>query len=133
MHNYKVPFIKSVAGENNKINLFEDSRILVVDDDKMISLILSDFITELGARCTYTTNSKEASEWIQSFEYDVILSDIYMPLLTGHDLLSIALQALPKTPVILMTGHPTLENTIDALRLGAYDYLVKPFNWMLSN
>jgi putative two-component system response regulator len=112
----------------NVDSCFKDARVLVVDDDKIISLILHDYINELGAKCAYSNDSEEAARLIQSTQFDVVLTDIYMPHLTGHDLLAITLKAQPYTPVVLMTGHPTLDNTIDALRMGAYDYLVKPFN-----
>lgn len=108
--------------------LFENADILLVDDDRNICLILAEFLESLKVNCTWTHVPQQAAELIQQREFDAVISDIYMPGMTGHDLLSICLQFLPITPVILMTGRPTLDNTIDAIRLGAYDYLVKPFN-----
>lgn len=119
----------SLEGERDrKISPFVNANILLVDDDANICQILSDFLMNLGAKCSTTSIPTEAVEWIETREFDVIISDIYMPRVTGHDLLSYAIKYKPMTPVILMTGRPTLDNTIDAIRLGAYDYLVKPFN-----
>lgn len=109
-------------------HLFHGSRALIVDDDKTICAILSNFLEILGMKCSWTSEPLQAAESIHAQEYDVIISDIYMPDLTGHELVEISLQYSPLTPVILMTGRPTLENTIEAIRLGAYDYLIKPFN-----
>jgi putative two-component system response regulator len=110
------------------MDLFPQSHILIVDDERIIGEILQEFLKSLGARCTCTSSAIEAAEWITKTEFDTILSDVYMPDLTGHDLLNLVLQNNPDTPFILMTGHPTIDNTLDALRLGAYDYLIKPFN-----
>ncbi len=112
----------------NNDDLLNNSSILLVDDDKNICDILAEYLENFGVICTWTSISSEAVKLIETNEYDVIISDIYMPQLTGHDLLAITLNHHPITPVILMTGRPTLENTIDAIRLGAYDYLIKPFN-----
>lgn len=125
--NMRNPNSSSIS-EKFSTSQFENSRILVVDDDQTIGMILQDFLSELKAVCEYTNSSSTAAEWMYEKEFDVVLTDIYMPELTGHDLLPISLKRLPNTPVILMTGRPTLENSIDAIRLGAYDYLVKPFN-----
>ncbi len=110
---------------------FIGARILVIDDDEIICDILTQFLSQKGVHCDATSDPKEAASWIQNREnvYDAILSDIYMPYgVTGHDLLAIALDTSPLTPFVLMTGRPTLDNAIDAIRLGAYDYLTKPFN-----
>ncbi|MEW6235934.1 MAG: HD domain-containing phosphohydrolase [Candidatus Omnitrophota bacterium] len=111
-----------------KPDLFRNAKILVVDDDQVICCVVSDFLKQLNAQVLWTDRSETAAQWIQEQEFDAILSDIYMPVLKGHDLLAIALEYLPLTPVVLMTGRPTLDNSIDAIRLGAYDYLIKPFN-----
>lgn len=114
--------------ESSKSNNLVNSRILIVDDDESICAILAEFLEDNGTRCIHTSNSNKAAERIEHEVFDVVLSDIYMPGLSGHDLLSLTLKHAPSTPFILMTGRPSLDNTIDAIRLGAYDYLVKPFN-----
>lgn len=105
-----------------------NSRILVVDDDSAICDILSGYFRDLGVDCQSSQNPREAVELIRQNEYDVILSDIYMPGMTGHELLAIGIKHCPLTPFVLMTGNPNLENAISAIRLGAYDYITKPFH-----
>ncbi len=112
----------------DKTDLFREAKVLVIDDDVVICGVVSEYLERLGTEVVWTDQSAVAANWIQEQEFDVILSDIYMPGLKGHDLLSITLEYLPYTPFVLMTGKPSLDNTIDAIRLGAYDYLVKPFN-----
>ncbi len=112
----------------NNPELFQGVKILVVDDDEMICELVSEFLKSLSADVCYTTESKAAAQWIREREFDIILSDIYMPGMKGQELLSLTLDVCPMTPVIFMTGKPTLDNSIEAIRLGAYDYLIKPFN-----
>lgn len=121
------PSSKSVADESERF--FTDAKILVIDDDETICDILAQFLGQLGVDCNTTSDPREAAEWIRQQEYDAILSDIYMPEgIMGHDLLAISVKESPLTPFVLMTGRPTLDSAIDAIRLGAYDYLTKPFN-----
>ncbi len=108
--------------------LFVESRILVVDDDPAICDILFHYLADLGVRCQACQDPRSAAERIRAEDFDVILSDIYMPGMTGHDLLAVCIEHRPLTPFVLMTGSPTLENAIGAIRLGAYDYITKPFN-----
>lgn len=108
---------------------FSGAYILVIDDDATICDIMTQFLSQLGVTCDTTCSAQEAIELIRINEYDVILSDIYMPEgIRGHDLLAVAVKISPLTPFVLMTGRPTLDSAIDAIRLGAYDYLTKPFN-----
>lgn len=108
--------------------VYKGTRVLVVDDDEFICLAIGKHFAELGAETDHCSDSKAAMELIQSTDYDVIFSDIHMPVYSGHDLLKTAQIWRPDTPVIIMTANPTLENSIASLRLGAYDFMVKPFN-----
>lgn len=117
---------QSASDEND---FFNKAKILVIDDDETICDILAQFLGQLGVDCDTTSDPHEAANWIRKQEYDTILSDIYMPEgIMGHDLLAISIEESPLTPFVLMTGRPTLDSAIDAIRLGAYDYLTKPFN-----
>ncbi len=107
--------------------LYHGKKVLVVDDDKAICSLIREYLSHMGMECTSTSIPREAVDLIHKNEYDVILTDIYMPEITGHEILSRVLKELPHTPVILMTGNPSLQNSIEAIRLGAYDYLLKPF------
>ncbi len=119
--------LKPVQINTTEMDIFLNKQILVVDDDKIICRLIDDHLTQLGMHTNSTNDPLEALEWIGKNEYDAILTDIYMPKITGQDILAKSLELLPLTPVILMTGNPSLSNTIEAIRLGAYDYLTKPF------
>lgn len=123
------PFIpQRLLNPQTDSSLFVNARILIVDDDPAICDILSSYFRDLGVQCQSCRNSREAAELIRQNDFDAILSDIYMPGMTGHDLLAIGVEYRPLTPFVLMTGNPNLENAIRAIRLGAYDYITKPFH-----
>ena len=103
-------------------------RILIIDDDPAIRLILQEFLEGYGAQCQMVENPVDAFALLDRFSFDAILSDIYMPNMTGSDMLPIITHKQPLTPIILMTGRPSLETSVSALRSGAFDYLIKPFN-----
>ncbi|MGC9329467.1 MAG: response regulator, partial [Candidatus Hinthialibacter sp.] len=110
-------------------DLFKQARLLIVDDDPAICDLLKEFLNHLGAHCDAAGHASQAADFIQRNQYDAILSDIYMPEgVRGLDLLHFSTEHSPLTPFILMTGHPTLDNAVEAIRMGAYDFLTKPFN-----
>ncbi len=105
----------------------DDKRaVLVVDDDAVLARSLKRVLVNAGYDVTVAENGIAAMERIQSHPFDVILSDIQMPGMSGVDLLSTVRAYDLDVPVILMTGDPTLETAMEALSLGALKYLVKP-------
>ncbi|HNT33554.1 MAG TPA: response regulator, partial [bacterium] len=105
-----------------------DLRILIVDDEESIRNLLGDFISEHYPDVLLAENALKATEKLQEYPVDVILTDLVMPEMTGRDLLKVVQERYPNTIVIVMTGHASVESAVDAMRLGAFDYLVKPFN-----
>jgi two-component system alkaline phosphatase synthesis response regulator PhoP len=104
----------------------EDAYILVVDDEGAIRYSISKTLQRVGYQVHTAASGEEALEMMGNQDYDVVLTDIRMPGLTGVELLAeIKLQA-PDAVVILLTGYASLETAIESLRLGAHDYLVKP-------
>jgi PAS domain S-box-containing protein len=102
------------------------AKILVVDDEKNIRKLLS-YILEKEKHIVFTAaNFSEAVTIIKHSHFDVILSDILMPGLSGLDLLRKIQILVPETPVIMMTGYPTLESAAEAVREKAIDYITKP-------
>lgn len=101
--------------------------ILIVDDDRLVS----DFMTEAFARCPYEVETADsgnaAAEKIVQRDYDLIFSDVRMPGLNGIELLKRVKKVTPETVVIMMTAYGTVPNAVEAMKLGAYDYLLKPF------
>jgi len=105
-------------------------RIAIIDDEVDICAMLSEFLRMLGYETEPFTDGRRALERIQNrqFDFDLVYTDIYMPGLTGIDILKAIIALDQNIPVILMTGQPTLEDAVSAVRLGAYDFLTKPFN-----
>lgn len=102
------------------------SRILVVDDEKPIRDSLKMLLDEEGYVTSVAADGEEALQKLQEENYDVVISDIKMPKLDGIQLLEAASKISPDTFFIIMTAFASVKTAIDALRHGAYDYLIKP-------
>jgi DNA-binding NtrC family response regulator len=104
-----------------------NATILVIDDESTIQDAIGGLLRDDGYQVDTAGSGEEALSRIAQQEFDVILSDIKMPGLTGLDVLEQTRALTPRTGVILMTGYATLDTAIEALRRGAGDYLLKPF------
>ncbi|HVO69326.1 MAG TPA: response regulator transcription factor [Aggregatilineaceae bacterium] len=104
----------------------EDAYILVVDDEGAIRYSISKTLQRVGYQVHTAASGEEALEMMRHQEYDVVLTDIRMPGLSGVELLAQIKDQAPDAVVILLTGYASLETAIESLRLGAHDYLVKP-------
>ncbi len=102
-------------------------RILVVDDDSIVREVLEQIITGFGMTCDLAENGKQGIEKLQSSPYDLILTDITMPVMDGIQFLREIKDITPFIPVAIITGYPTFENAVEAMREGARDFIVKPF------
>jgi DNA-binding NtrC family response regulator len=102
------------------------SAILVVDDDEAIRDILYDLLSE-NHLCHVAATAERALEWLATDVYDVVLTDISMPGLSGIELLGHVRQNQPQTPVIIISGIQNEEHARGMIKLGAFDYLLKPF------
>ncbi|MEW6600444.1 MAG: HD domain-containing phosphohydrolase [Nitrospirota bacterium] len=102
--------------------------IIIVDDDPYVLESISKLLTESGHHTISCKNGEEAV--IQSLRnnVDLILTDIKMPGISGIELLDKIHSIYPKMPVILMTGYAELEIAIDAIKRGAFDFIIKPYN-----
>jgi signal transduction histidine kinase len=101
-------------------------RILVVDDDKHIREILAFNVRRMGFDALEAANGKDALNTLTVTPIDVVLADVWMPEMTGLDLLKWIKLNQPDLPVALISGQATLDTTIDALNVGAFAYLLKP-------
>lgn len=106
----------------------ESKHILVVDDEVSICEILSQFLRKKGYTITTASNGEAALGIIRSSNVELVITDIKMPGMTGVDLLKIIKLEKPEIQVVMTTGFPTLDSAIEALKLGAFDYLTKPFH-----
>ncbi len=102
-------------------------RVLVVDDEPAIRAQLEESLQEAGYETAGAGNGAEAAQRALEQSFDLCLSDIRMPVMGGIELLERVGQTSPETMFILMTAYGGLETAIDAMRLGAVDYLLKPF------
>ena len=103
------------------------ARLLVVDDEATVTDLLQEFLSALGYEVEVAASGEAAVRRIPEFRPEVVLSDLNMSGLTGLDVMRLAKQADAETMVILITGETTTAVAIDAMRQGAYDYIIKPF------
>jgi DNA-binding response OmpR family regulator len=101
--------------------------ILVVDDEAAICEVIEKFLQNFGYRIFPFTNPFEALEFLEKEPIDVVLTDLQMGDVSGVDILRKAHQCQPDAVVILISGYPTVENAVQVLKEGAYDYITKPF------
>lgn len=104
-------------------------KVLIVDDELLIRDLLYDFFSSRDLQIMTADNADEAMSLLEENpDFDVVLTDLKME---GYDGLSLADKVRrhsPQMPVIVMTGYPSVETAVDALRKRVYDYVVKPFN-----
>jgi two-component system alkaline phosphatase synthesis response regulator PhoP len=103
-----------------------EAHILVVDDEAAIQYAISKSLQKLGYVVDSASTGEDALAFLKSQEYDVILTDIRMPGISGVDLLAKVRESHPDTSVIMMTGYADFDTAVESLRLGATDYLRKP-------
>jgi len=101
--------------------------ILVVDDEPLTRRLFSDALQEAGYTCYTAESGAQALEVARLQAIDVVLLDIMMPARSGLEVLADLGEVIPESPVIIVTAHPSSDNAIAALRLGAFDFIVKGF------
>lgn len=103
-------------------------RILVADDEQSIGWVLAKALTKKGFTVDTVTDGNAAKAQVERNNYDLAILDIKMPGISGLDLLSEFRKQRPEMTVIIMTAESTMKNAVEAMRLGAYDYITKPFD-----
>jgi response regulator RpfG family c-di-GMP phosphodiesterase len=103
-------------------------RVLVVDDDELVRETFMAILCEEGYEVSCAESGAQALEFLGVKTYDVMLSDIYMPVQNGLELLEVTLASYPDMPVILITGYGNVNMARDALYRGASDFISKPCN-----
>lgn len=103
-------------------------RILIVDDEESLVGALSEFLALRGYEVSTATNARQALALIHESTFGVVVSDLRLPGMNGVELLEHVLDVDPQTVVIIMTGYASVQSAVDALKKGAYDYVIKPFS-----
>ncbi len=102
------------------------TRILIVDDEKDFVEMLSLRLEETGEKTTPAHSGKECLDILEKETFDVVMLDIKMPGMDGIEVLKEIRKRFPLLEVIMLTGHGTTESAVQGMKLGAFDYLLKP-------
>jgi two-component system cell cycle sensor histidine kinase/response regulator CckA len=104
-------------------------KVLIVDDEPRMCDSLKVLLSDHGYETQTGNSGKEAMECLSRDSFDLVLLDIVMPDMTGHQIMDYINSQNKETLVILMTGHASVDSAVESLRKGAYDYLRKPFDF----
>ena len=102
-------------------------RFLIVDDEQSIRKLCMTIGGTLGFQCSEAESGEAAVERLEGEAPDIVMADLKLPQMSGIDLLRHVKSVLPRTEVAIMTGHGSVESAVTAMKLGAYDYIEKPF------
>jgi putative two-component system response regulator len=103
-----------------------EDRILIVDDEELICRLLAQRLSSEGFSCVTANNGREALSHFYKNTFSLIISDIKMPEMDGIELLKRVRDLNPKMMVIMVTAYPEIDMAVEAMRLGAYDFIIKP-------
>ncbi|MDZ7264140.1 MAG: response regulator, partial [candidate division KSB1 bacterium] len=103
-------------------------RILIVDDEEVLTLGYSKCLQKVGYEVKTANSGEDALEMLQKELFDLVLLDIRLPQMSGLEVLEKALAIDPNLIVIMITAHGSVQSAVDAMKKGAYDYLMKNFD-----
>ncbi|MEW6544921.1 MAG: sigma-54 dependent transcriptional regulator [Nitrospirota bacterium] len=102
--------------------------VLIVDDEPLMRLSMLDALREVGYEVRAAATGHEGHDLLSKETFDIVITDLRLPGSDGLDLLQTCKQRSPRTEVIVITAHGSVETAIEAMKLGAYDYITKPFS-----
>jgi len=102
--------------------------ILIVEDEKILRISLADALKGEGYTVLAVADAKEALAAIKQGAFSLIITDIRLPGVSGLEILRQSMQLAPSTPVIVMTGYGNIKDAVESMRIGAFDYITKPFD-----
>lgn len=106
----------------------QSMRALIVDDDRTLREGCAAVLRAEGVNVEVTASGQEAIERITRSRFDIMLVDVHLTPVSGIDILKTVMATAPSTLVVLMTGHPSVDSSLEAMRIGAFDYLSKPYS-----
>jgi DNA-binding response OmpR family regulator len=106
----------------------ETPAVLIVDDDEVICHLVCDSLAEEGYTCDIASNADDALNRLQNHSFDVVLLDIKLPGISGMDLLKVVEKNYQMTAIIMISGVKDIDTAVESMKMGALDYLVKPFS-----
>jgi DNA-binding NtrC family response regulator len=102
-------------------------KILVIDDEDIVRLSCSRSLVPEGYELKMAKNGPEGLKMLDEETFDLVLTDLKMPNMDGIEVLGTIKEKWPKTDVVIVTGYQTVETAVKAIKLGAFDYIEKPF------
>lgn len=105
-----------------------NGRVLVVDDEKNITFVIQAMLEKAGFEVTVFNDSAQALEALAGEDFDLVITDLYMPGAGGLEILKECKRSLPQMPVVIITAYGTVEAAVSALKNGAFDFITKPFD-----
>ena len=105
----------------------EKTHVLVVDDEKVVRDGCRRVLMGKGYEIATAENGKQALEILDAQKIDIILLDLKMPVMGGEEVLLKTREICPEIPVIVITGHGTVDTAVECMKKGAYDFITKPF------
>src|SRR5947207_1499298 len=105
-------------------------RMLIVEDDEQVRYFLKERLTRAGYDVKTAATGRDGLALAETTIFDAALIDIHLPDMLGIEVLESAKRRDPEMDIVIMTGYPEVETAVQALRLGAYDYLIKPLQWV---
>jgi len=118
----------STSGDGEESVSKQDTLILVVDDEEIMRAFLQEVLSDEGYKVDLAVSGRDAVEKMGQKQYDIIITDIVMPELDGLGVVSAAKDLPYDVDVVVMTGYASMETAVESMKLGATDYITKPFN-----
>jgi len=109
----------------------QKGKVLVVDDETDVVNTIQSYLSEKGYKTFGCTSGKGAIEALKKYDFDLLLADLAMPEMNGIQLLQSALEIDPHLIGIIITGKGTIQSAVDAMKAGAFDFLLKPFDFTI--
>jgi DNA-binding NtrC family response regulator len=116
------------ADHFKEVFMSEGIRILVVDDEASLRSVLAKLLSEEGHEVVEASSGEEALEYIKKEYFHLVITDLKMSGMSGSDLMKVVRKLNPDIQFIIITSYASLNTAITAVRLGAYDYLTRPFD-----